>query len=51
MKAMETILTNHVYVFDDILYKQLKGGPIGENITILSAKLVMYLFLLDTREG
>ena len=44
MKAMETILTNHVYVFDNISYKQLKGGPIGDNITNLSAKLVMNLF-------
>ena len=44
MKAMETILTNHVYLFDNKIYRQRKGGPIGDNITNLSSKLVIYLF-------
>ena len=44
MKVMETALTNHLYQFNEQIYRQSNGGPIGDNITNLDSQLVMYTF-------
>ena len=44
MKSVETILTNHIYLFDNKVYRQVTGGPIGDNITNLCSKLVIFAF-------
>ena len=41
MSAVKTVLENHVYTFNGELYRQKKGGPIGENLTNLAASLCM----------
>ena len=43
-KTLELTLTNHLYQFDGDLYRQLVGGPIGENLTQVCAKIVMKKF-------
>ena len=45
MEVVKTTLTNHLYKFNGILYKQLSGGPIGDDITRISASLVMFMFV------
>ena len=41
MAAARTVLKNHIYTFNGDVYKQKKGGPIGENFTNLAASLCM----------
>ena len=41
MEIAKTILENHLYTFNEKLYKQNNGGPIGDNFTQVAAKLVM----------
>ena len=48
--VIEIILTNHLYLFDGKVYRQAIGGPIGENITQVSAKIVMWLFTRGYRK-
>ena len=45
MAAIKLILENHIYSFNGKIYKQTSGGPIGEDITRMSAEIVMYLFV------
>ena len=45
MVSVKTVLSNHLYCFHNQLYRQLKGGPIGENITNVLAEMVMYEFV------
>ena len=49
-KMIELTLTNHLYQFDNKIYKQVKGGPIGENLTQMCAKIVMYSFVVRYRK-
>ena len=42
--ATKTLLENHIYVFDGQLYRQVSGGPIGDNVTLLSSDMVMFEF-------
>ena len=42
MAIMKTVLEKHLYEFDGVLYNQVEGGPIGENITQIAADLVMF---------
>ena len=37
-KVIELTLTNHIYQFDGQVYKQTSGGPIGDDLTRISAK-------------
>ena len=39
--ALEIILKNHIYIFDGIIRKQNKGGPIGLDLTEVVAKIFM----------
>ena len=39
--ALNTLLQNHVYIFDGELRKQKKGGPIGVKLTGIVAKIFM----------
>ena len=39
--AVETIMENHIYQFDENVYRQKDGGPIGLEITGVLARLVM----------
>ena len=50
MSVIEIILSNHLYLFDNKVYRQAIGGPIGENITQVSAKIVMWLFVKGYRK-
>ena len=45
MSATRTLLENHLYQFDGTLYRQKKGGPIGNDITRLMAEILMNDFL------
>ena len=44
MEIIKTTLCNHVYQFNGELYRQLCGGPIGDNLTNLMSKLIMFTF-------
>ena len=44
MVAVKNILENHLYMLNSELYRQLTGGPIGDNITMIASELVMYDF-------
>ena len=46
MKAVETLLNNHLYLFDGKVYRQTSGGPIDDNVSNLAARLVMYAFTM-----
>ena len=46
MASTRTLLENHIYVFNGQLYLQKKGGPIGDNVTMISSELVMFEFVL-----
>ena len=41
---VKTTLTNHLYLFDGEVYKQKEGGPIGDNVTQIAARIAMFLF-------
>ena len=41
---MRTALESQVYTFDQKIYRHLKGGLIGDNISQIAARLVMRLF-------
>ena len=41
MAAAKTVLENHIYTFNGEVFRQTKGGPIGENFTNLAASLCM----------
>ena len=41
MAAAKTVLKNHIYTFNGEVFRQIKGGPIGENFTNLAASLLM----------
>ena len=45
METVRTILTNHLYTFNGTLFRQISGGPIGDDITRISAALVMFTFI------
>ena len=51
MMATRTLLTNHLYQFNEKLYKQLEGGPIGDDITRLLAEILMNDFIEDYRKS
>ena len=40
-KAVETSITNHMYRFDGVFYKQTDGGPIGDELSQAIARQVM----------
>ena len=40
-----TLYTNHIYKFNGDVYRQLKGGPIGDDYTNKCAGIVMYTFI------
>lgn len=40
--VVNTIMSNHLYQFDSRVFKQVKGGPIGMEITGVLARLVMF---------
>ena len=46
MASTRTLLENHIYVFNGQLYLQKEGGPIGDNVTMISSELVMFEFVL-----
>ena len=48
--TVKNILENHLYVFSMELYRWLTGGPIGDNITMIAAELVIYEFQLGYRD-
>ena len=50
MKVVETALQNHLYQFDQVVYRQLSGGPIGDNFTQLSSQVVIYTFATKYRK-
>ena len=50
MAAVKTTLGNHLYQFNNRLYRQLKGGPIGDNVTQLCARIVMRMFTLGYKD-
>ena len=39
--AIKTTFGNHIYLFHNKLFKQLKGGPIGLRLTGVVARIVM----------
>ena len=45
MVSVKVVLGNHLYNINNQLYRQLKGGPIGENITNILAEIVMFEFI------
>ena len=49
MEVARTILKNHLYTFNEKLYRQEKGGPIGDNFTQIAARLVMFTFIRKYR--
>ena len=44
MEVIRTTLGNHKYQFNGKVYRQLSGGPIGDNLTNLASKLVKFTF-------
>jgi hypothetical protein len=44
MKTVETLLENHIYCFDGQIYRQREGGPIGDRLTTVLARLIMRRF-------
>ena len=48
--AVKPALQNHLYLFDNKVYMQLMGVPIGDNHTNIAAKLVMYRFVKGYRK-
>ena len=44
MAVVRTTRKNHLFLFDGEIYRQEEGGPIGDNVTQLAARIVMYLF-------
>jgi hypothetical protein len=45
MKAVETVLGNHIYCFDGQLYRQREGGPIGDRLTTILARFITRKFV------
>ena len=43
-EAVSTVMNNHLYVFDSIVYRQARGGPIGLELTGVIADIVMVWF-------
>ena len=43
-EQVRVLVTNHLYTTGGKLYHQLGGGPIGERITTILARMVMYQF-------
>ena len=44
-KVAKTIFTNHLNKFNDQVYLQMDGGPIGDDATTVAAELVMFIFV------
>ena len=56
VKAVETSMRNHFYMFDGKNYKQEDGGPIGDELSQAVARIVMMwwdeeFIKLCTKEG
>ena len=43
-KQVRVLISNHLSTIDGKLFLQLRGGPIGERITTVLARMVMFLF-------
>ena len=43
-KLVEVVMTNHTYRFDGKVYKQVDGGPIGDEMSQAVARIVMIWF-------
>ena len=43
-EMVRVLITNHHYTVDGKLFHQCKGGPIGERITTVLARMVLHLF-------
>ena len=50
MTIIKQELTNHLYTFGGNLYRQKSSGPIGEDITNMASKLVMYDLVVEYKK-
>ena len=43
-EMVKVLITEHLYTVDGKLFRQCKGGPIGERVTTVLARMVLHLF-------